>query len=104
MSFRIIYITHPDEATAVKVSNALLDAKLVACSNIFPISSAYFWNDALHREGEYVTIVKSTRNHLKAITKMVESIHPYDVPCILHFKAKANPSYEAWIKESVSNV
>jgi len=101
MSFTIIYITHPDEVTASQISNELLDAKLIACANIFPMSSMYFWKGEIQKEGEFISIVKTHKRKLAEILSMVENIHPYGVPCILHFKVKANKAYENWIKESV---
>ncbi|MEM7105978.1 MAG: divalent-cation tolerance protein CutA [Bacteroidota bacterium] len=98
MAFLVIYITHPDEETANKVANHLLDQRLVACGNIFPITSAYWWNQKIAHEGEFVSIVKTKKSNWEAVVKAVEAIHPYEVPCIMKIEAEANQAYEDWIK------
>jgi len=38
--FILVYITHETENAAKKISDYLLNKKLIACANIFPITSA----------------------------------------------------------------
>ncbi len=101
MSFAIIYITHESEAEARRVSDHLLEEKLVACANIFSITSAYWWEGDIQYEGEWVSIVKTIPGNWTALQRAVEEIHPYEVPCIMKIEAEANAAYEKWIRESV---
>jgi len=101
MPFKIIYITHPDEATAKKISAELIEKKLVACANLFPIESAYWWQSAIQNEKEVVSIVKTTEKNFEKVKKVVAEIHPYEVPCIMAMQAEANEAYEKWIEDSV---
>lgn len=102
MSFAIIYITHENEQEARKIANHLLRKKMVACSNIFPISSSYWWQGAIQHEGEFVSIVKTTLSNCDAVKEEVENIHPYDLPCIMIIEVEANEAYEQWIKDSIN--
>ncbi len=97
MAFIIIYITNPDELTANKVADHLLDKKLIACANVFPITSAYWWQGSLERENEFVALVKTQPKHWHSIQEEINAIHPYDVPCIMKLEAEANEAYENWI-------
>ena len=101
MSFIIIYITHKNEAAAKKVSDQLVNEKLVACGNLFPIQSAYWWQGAVQNENEWVSIVKTIPELWEKVKSKVEAIHPYEVPCIMKLEAEANEKYEAWIRGSV---
>ena len=103
MAFIIVYITHPDKESARKISDKLIEEKLVACANIFPIESAYWWKGKVENEDEWVSIVKSLPEKYSAIIKSVEDMHSYDVPCIMKIEADANEAYEKWIKDTVSN-
>ena len=94
MSFITIYITHANEDEAKRISNILVEEKYVACSNIFPITSAYWWNGVMENEDEWVSIVKSIPENWEAIKHKVSEIHPYDVPCIMKFNVEANEKYE----------
>ncbi len=97
MAFLLCYITHPDEATARHISEHLLNERLVACANIFPITGAYWWQGVIQHENEWVSVVK-TRLDLEAkLEAAVQKVHPYEVPCILRFEVRANEAYEDWI-------
>ena len=97
MAFLLCYITHPDEATARRVSEHLVNKRFAACANVFPIASAYWWQSAVQQEGEWVSIIK-TRLDLEYLTEQeIQKIHPYEVPCIVRFEARANAAYEQWI-------
>lgn len=101
MSFALIYITHANEAEAMRVSQHLLTQKLVACANIFPITSAYWWQCAIQNEAEWVSIVKTPLEKYESVKMEVEKVHPYEVPCILKITVEANEAYEKWIRDSV---
>ena len=101
MSFILVYITHPSEKEALKVSNQLVEQKYVACSNVFPITSAYWWNGVVENEKEWVSIVKTVPENWEAVQSSVMEIHPYEVPCIMKFDVEANEAYEKWIRDSV---
>jgi len=103
MSFSIIYTTHESEAAAKKICDQLLNQKLIACANSFPITSAYWWQGAIQQEGEWVSIVKTTNELWDTLRTTIEKIHPYDVPCIMKINAEANEAYEQWISKCVTS-
>jgi len=100
MSFITIYITHATELAATKLSNYLIENKYVACANIFPIKSAYWWDGQINTENEFVSIVKTIPENWESLKTKVEDIHPYEVPCIMKFEVEANEAYEDWIRAS----
>lgn len=99
MGFILVYVTHGDMESARKVAAHLLEKKLVACANFFPIRSAYWWRGKLKHSDEVVSILKTRKANWRRVKKEVESIHPYDVPCIIRIDAEANRSYENWIRD-----
>ncbi|MDA2936115.1 divalent-cation tolerance protein CutA [Patescibacteria group bacterium AH-259-L05] len=98
MGFIIIYITHKDEKEAKHVANHLLDKKLIACANIFPIKSLYWWKGKIQKDNEVVSLVKTQKENWNKVKSEVKKIHPYDVPCIMKLDVSANKDYEDWIK------
>ena len=102
MSFSIIYITFPDEASARTLSNHLVKERYAACANTFPIQSSYWWKDDIEVGKEWVAILKTTNNKWPSLEKVVEELHSYKVPCITRWEATANQAYEDWIKQEVS--
>jgi periplasmic divalent cation tolerance protein len=100
--FLVFYTTHPDEPAAQRIVTALLERRLIACANIFPIQSQYLWHEAIQNEQEWVAILKSSLRLEAVLEKAISELHPYEVPCILRFEVRANAAYEQWIEESTS--
>jgi len=98
MSFLIIYTVNGSKAEAEKISKQLLQQKLIACANIFPIESAYWWQGNIAKDGEFVALFKTRSEHWERIKAEVLRLHTYELPCILHWTVSANEEYEAWIQ------
>lgn len=101
MSFIIIYTTCPDKEIAKKISDTLLNKKLIACANMFSIESAYWWLSNIEKADEVVCLMKTTIDNWEAIKKEIKSVHPYETPCIAKINAEANKEYEDWIEASL---
>ncbi len=99
--FSLLYVTHPDEETARRLSRLLIEEKLIACANLFPIQSAYWWSGEVQAEGEWVSLLKTTLEMHPLVEQRLLKLHPYDIPCIIKVDVEANESYERWIRESV---
>ena len=97
----LVYITCKDEEEAVKISKHLLDKKLIACSNMHPIRSMYWWNSKIQDDKEFVIIAKTKEKNYEKIKEEVLKLHSYDIPCILKINAEANESYDKWVNEKV---
>ena len=93
----LVYITAKDKKEARKVATHLLKRKLIACANIFPIESMYWWKGEIKDAKEAVLIAKATSKHYAAIKKEVKKIHSYTIPCIMKIGAGANDEYAKWI-------
>jgi periplasmic divalent cation tolerance protein len=100
MSLLVYYTTYPDKETAQKISRILLEKQLIACANLYPIDSLYHWKGEIVEEQEWVAILKSSAQLKDQLIQTIKDIHPYDVPCIVHWDADANPEYLKWVKES----
>ena len=98
----LVYITCKDEKEAVKLSKYLLEKRLIACSNLFPIRSMYWWKGKIQDEKEYVILAKTLGKNYNKIKEEVSKIHSYDIPCILKIDAEANESYGRWVKKEAN--
>jgi periplasmic divalent cation tolerance protein len=102
MAFLILYVTHADEASARALSQHLLEQKLIACANIFPIQSAYWWQGAVENAQEWVSLLKTSVDMGERTEAVILALHAYDTPCVMRWEVRANESYERWIQESVT--
>jgi periplasmic divalent cation tolerance protein len=100
-SIACAYIIVPDKDVAEKISLLLLNKSLVACTNTFPVTSAYIWNNELCQEGEFVVLGKTLTSKIAAIEQEVLAIHPYDVPLIGSWAMEVNDGYFEWVEGSL---
>lgn len=101
MKFIFIYITNPTKKEAIKIAKFLLKKRLIACANIFPIKSLYWWRNRIADDNEFVLIAKTTAKNFGKIKKEVEKIHPYKIPCIVKIPVSSNKKYFDWFKKEV---
>lgn len=96
-----IYVTTSNEAEAKMISRHLLEKRLIACANIFPIQSQYWWDGKIEEGKEAVAILKTEEGKYEQVRKEIEGIHSYKVPCITKINVKTNKSYERWMTEQI---
>ena len=99
MEFIVVYVTHENKEEAEKIAKHLLEKKLIACYNIFPITSGYWWKGNIENSEEYVSLLKTRSENWEKVKQEVEKIHPYETPCIMKLDVEANESYGKWIYE-----
>ncbi|QQS30229.1 MAG: divalent-cation tolerance protein CutA [Sphingobacteriales bacterium] len=97
MSFIVVYITAAGEQEAKNIAGRLLEKRLIACANIFPVQSTYHWQGALVEDAEFVALVKTRSEFWEIVKEEVLKTHSYQTPCIMKFEVEANPEYERWI-------
>lgn len=102
MRIAVIYTTHSSAESASACCDQLLQERLIACANIFPIQSAYWWQGDIQREGEYAAVLKTSPRLWEALKVRIEAIHPYETPCIVKIEAEANAAYAQWIESQVT--
>lgn len=101
MAFIFVYVTNPDEKVAKSIANHLLKKRLIACANILPIDSAYWWKGKIEETEEYVLVAKTKKGNWEKVKKEIKKIHPYSVPCITKINVEANKEYENWLRKEV---
>lgn len=102
MSFIVIYITHSDEMEARKIWDLLLEKKLIACYNMFPVTAAFWWENKIDTWWEVVTLIKTKKTNWEIVKKEIEENHSYDIPCIMKFEVESNKEFEDWIENETS--
>ena len=94
-----VYLTFPDATSADAIARALIDARLAACVNVLPTARSYYrWDGAVQVDDEVVAVAKTTRERLGALTDFVREAHPYDVPCVVAYRAQGGlDAYLDWV-------
>jgi periplasmic divalent cation tolerance protein len=101
--FAIVLVTAPDLRTARMLGRAALKARLAACVNILKgIESHYWWQGRIEKGAETLLILKTARQRLASLQKLVMSLHPYDTPEFLVLEVSGgNRRYLDWLGMSV---
>ncbi|MCX9085052.1 MAG: divalent-cation tolerance protein CutA [Candidatus Methanoperedens sp.] len=102
--FSIIYITAGDMTEARKIGRILVEERLAACANFFPITSIFRWKGNVDEASEFGIIVKTRTDRVKEIEKRVKEIHSYEIPCVVSFKIEyGSAEYLEWINDSMNH-
>ncbi len=95
----LIYTTTETVDEARAIAKVAIDAGLAACANILPGMVAVFpWQGTVQEGPEVAMILKTTAANTQALTHLVVSHHPYELPCVLHLPVSGgHPPFLAWI-------
>jgi periplasmic divalent cation tolerance protein len=95
----VVLVTAKDKKEAKKISTDLIKTKLAACVNIIDrVDSIFFWAKKIDQAKEVLLLIKSKKEKLPKIIKMVKSRHSYDVPEIIALPIiAADKPYLRWI-------
>lgn len=99
----VILVTAKDKKEAQKISAALIKAKLAACVNIIAkVDSLFFWEAKIDRAKESLLVIKSKKEKLPRIIKLIKSLHSYKVPEIIALPIiSGDRPYLRWIDASL---
>ncbi|KAL6075250.1 CutA divalent cation tolerance [Balamuthia mandrillaris] len=102
--FSVAFVTTNSMQQAEEVSDALLEAGLVACVNIVPgITSKYVWQGKIQKDTELLLVIKTRTNLLDQVISTVKAKHSYEVPEVISLPIqKGNPPYLKWLEESTT--
>ncbi|MCX5693851.1 MAG: divalent-cation tolerance protein CutA [Candidatus Omnitrophica bacterium] len=97
--YLVILVTAKDKKEAQKISAGLIKAKLAACVNIInKVDSIFFWAGKIDRAQESLLVIKSKKEKLSKVIKLVKSLHSYKVPEIIAIPIIAGDKpYLRWI-------
>ena len=95
----VVIVTVPDEQTAVKLAEALLEHRAAACVHILPAGrSMYRWKGKLESASESTLLIKSSTSRFAELEQLIRRLHPYEVPEVIGIPiAESSAPYLNWI-------
>ena len=103
MSEVLLCLTNcPDEPSARRIADALVEEGLAACVNRLPgIESTYRWKGAVCREPEQILLIKTVRGRFEALKERLLALHPYELPELIAVElAAGHAGYLDWVVQS----
>jgi len=99
----VVLVTAANKKEAQKIACALIKQKLAACVNIIAkVESLFFWESKIDRAKESLLIIKSKKDKLTRVIKLVRSLHSYKVPEIIAIPViSGDKQYLRWIDASL---
>jgi periplasmic divalent cation tolerance protein len=104
-NFVQITTTAGSRVDAEKIAAELVARRLAGCVQLSgPITSTYRWQGNVETTEEWMCIAKTGRAQLAAIQKLLDEIHPYDVPEIIATPIiDGSPAYLKWLGEQLQS-
>ncbi len=103
MKYAVCYITASSEKEAGKIADMLLEKRLIACANMFPIKSRYWWKGKIEKSGEFLLLCKTQMKKSGKIIEEVKKVHSYETPCINFISVgKGSPDFFEWVDKEIS--
>jgi len=98
-----IVTTLHQKSEAVRIGKGLLKKRLIACYNLWPIESAYWWKGELLDEPETMMLLKTQAKHFDEIVAYIKKESGYEIPDIYSLKPDQTiPSYDSWVTDETS--
>jgi len=93
-----IHVTYSNIKEARKISRGLLQKHLVACANMYPVSSQYRWKGKIVDDKEILAVYKTVQQKVQQVQRFVERRHSYKVPCIVTLPVtRSAKKYSDWV-------
>ena len=103
--FHIVWVTAGSLPEARRLARAILQKKLAACVNLVPkVESWYWWRGKVEKGNEILLIIKTGSAQLKKLSRLVKSLHSYEVPEFLALPiSTGDPAYLQWLQNSLES-
>lgn len=94
----VVLVTASSQAEAESLAKALVEAKLAACVNLYPVRSFYRWQGELCCDQEWQLTIKTRLASFGRLAHEVQQRHSYDTPEIIALPiVTGSPSYLDWL-------
>ena len=98
--YSIIIATAANKESAKEIAKLLVEKRLAACVQMFPIESIYLWKENICQDSEITLFIKSKTEMFEKIKTAILEKHTYEVPEIIQIPiTNGLPEYLKWIND-----
>ena len=77
----VVFTTCAAQADAERMARVLVEGGFAACVNVVPgVRSFFRWKGKVEASEEFLLIIKTSRAMFPALSKEMETLHPYELP------------------------
>jgi periplasmic divalent cation tolerance protein len=98
---KLVITNMPNREVAEQLALRLIEARVAACINILaPCTSIYHWQEKLESTAEYPLLIKTTAERYAEVQRIIQEIHPYELPEIICVAVEAGlPEFLKWVED-----
>lgn len=97
-----IYSTCRDLEEARRISKLIVEKRIAACVNMWPIESCYTWEGALKCESEHALLIKTNESKVQDIEDIIQENHSYSTPVVATVDVRrVNRAYKEWMSGTI---
>lgn len=101
-AYGVVLVTVASLTEGKAIAIDLIEARLAACVNLFPLDSIYLWEGKINQEQEYQLIIKTDLNKFDELEAKIKTLHSYEVPEIIALPIIAGSNnYLDWLGSSL---
>ena len=103
MTDSILVITTIDgKENAQRIARELVEKRLAACVQVFPVTSIYRWKGKVEEAEEWLCLCKTRREIFEDVEMAIKRMHTYEIPEIVALPVEAGShDYLAWMDQEV---
>jgi periplasmic divalent cation tolerance protein len=96
--FVIVTTTVPTRTVARQLAGQIVDSRLAACVQFWPIHSIYRWKGGIESNPETILVCKTRKVLVPALQTLIRRLHSYEIPEVIVTPIQDGlPSYLEWI-------
>lgn len=96
----IIQTTVQTKEKAREIGKGLLEARLIACYNLLPVESVYWWKGKIEESHEVLLLLKTRDEHFAKIEVFIKEHSGYEVPEVIALHPeKVHLPYLTWVED-----
>ncbi|MGA7657970.1 MAG: divalent-cation tolerance protein CutA [Methylocella sp.] len=96
--FALVMTTCGGKADAELIATTLIEKRLAACVQMFPIESVFHWEGAVQQAEEWMLLGKIKAADYADVEAAIAAVHPYSTPEIIEIGIeKGAQAYLNWI-------
>lgn len=103
-TYGVVLVTVASLAEGKAIATKLIEDKLAACVNLFPLDSIYLWQGKINQDQEYQLIIKTHLSKFDELAATIKTLHSYEVPEIIALPIIAgSKTYLDWLGASLQS-
>jgi periplasmic divalent cation tolerance protein len=101
----VVFSTCGSQEEAEQLARQLLEAHVAACVNVITqIRSFYWWKGLIEESGEYLLVIKTSRELFDQVRALLEHAHSYELPEVLALPViEGSANYLAWLDRELKS-